>query len=205
MSNEYREQIEIEEVSRKKIYYSIIESLLYVTGDPVSINTIASIIECSIDFTEIIMKDMIKLYKEDESRGLKIIKNNKEYQFVTKPRNSKYMEKLLKTNVRQSLSQAALETLAIIAYRQPITRVEIEEIRGVKSDRAIYTLLDKNLIKESGKKEVVGRPNLYSTTDVFLKYFDFGNIEELPDLESFNIEEDEPNENIEEVENNITT
>ncbi|WP_040329309.1 SMC-Scp complex subunit ScpB [Clostridium ihumii] len=205
MSNEYREQIEIEEVSRKKIYYSIIESLLYVTGDPVSINTIASIIECSIDFTESIMKDMIKLYKEDESRGLKIIKNNKEYQFVTKPRNSKYMEKLLKTNVRQSLSQAALETLAIIAYRQPITRVEIEEIRGVKSDRAIYTLLDKNLIKESGKKEVVGRPNLYSTTDVFLKYFDFGNIEELPDLESFNIEEDAPNENIEkEVENNIT-
>ncbi|MGL4730364.1 MAG: SMC-Scp complex subunit ScpB [Clostridium sp.] len=189
MSNLDKEQLEIEEVSHKKIYYSIIESLLYVSGDPISLSTIASIIECSLDYTEKLMKDMMKVYKDDESRGLKIIKNHKEYQFVTKPKNSNYIQKLLKTNVRQSLSQAALETLAIIAYRQPITRVEIEEIRGVKSDRAIYTLIDKNLIKESGKKDVVGRPNLYSTTDEFLKYFDFGNIEELPSIESFELEE----------------
>ena len=86
-------------------------------------------------------------------------------------------------SVAFSLSRAALETLAIIAYKQPITRVEIEEIRGVKSDRAIYTLLEKNLIKESGKKEVLGRPNLYRTTDEFLKHFDFNNLNQLPELE----------------------
>jgi len=178
-------QLEIEEVSHKKVYYSIIESLLYVSGDPLSVNTIASIIECSVDYTEKLMKELMKLYREEEVRGIKIIKSNKEYQFVTKPQNSDHIQKLLKTNVRQSLSQAALETLAIIAYKQSITRVEIEEIRGVKSDRAIYTLIEKNLIKETGKKEVVGRPNLYATTDEFLKYFDFGNIDEIPSLDSF--------------------
>ncbi|GAA0124750.1 SMC-Scp complex subunit ScpB [Clostridium senegalense] len=199
MNNLHKEQLEIEEVSHKKVYFSIIESLLYASGDPISLSSIASIIECSVEYTEKLMKDIMKIYKEDESRGIKIIKNHKEYQFVTKPKNSSYIQKLLKTNVRQSLSQAALETLSIIAYRQPITRVEIEEIRGVKSDRAIYTLIDKNLIKESGKKDVVGRPNLYGTTDEFLKYFDFGNIDELPSLETFNVEEIESKEEIETV------
>lgn len=193
MTNFYKEQLEIQEVSLKNKYFSVIESLLYVTGDPITLTSIASILEVPINYAEDLMKELIIKYKEDENRGLKIIKNKKEYQFVTKPENSQYIEKLLKTNVRQSLSQAALETLAIIAYKQPITRIEIEEIRGVKSDRAIYTLVDKGLIKESGKKEVVGRPNLYSTTDQFLKYFDFENIEELPELDSFDLEESEDN------------
>ncbi len=97
---------------------------------------------------------------------------------------------LLKTNIRQSLSRAALETLSIIAYKQPITRIEIEDIRGVKSDRAISTLVEKGLIKESGKKSVIGRPNLYATTDGFLKHFDFTSLGELPSLDNF-IEDEE--------------
>ncbi len=175
-------------------YFSIIESLLYVTGDPLPIETIASILECSVDFATDIMKVLEKVYEKDESRGIKVICINKAYQFGTKPINSDHVQMLLKTNVRQSLSRASLETLSIIAYKQPITRLEIEEIRGVKSDRAIYTLVEKGLIKECGKKNVIGRPNLYGTTDEFLKHFDFTSLGELPSLDIFMEEEEEENE-----------
>lgn len=179
-------------------YFSIIESLLYVTGDPLPIETIAGILECSVDFATEIMKVLEKVYEKDESRGIKLICINKAYQFGTKPQNSDHVQMLLKTNVRQSLSRASLETLSIIAYKQPITRVEIEEIRGVKSDRAIYTLVEKGLIKECGKKNVIGRPNLYGTTDEFLKHFDFTSLGELPSLDIF-MDEEEIDENLEEI------
>lgn len=179
-------------------YFSIIESLLYVTGDPLPIETIASILECSVDFALDIMKVLERVYEKDGSRGIKVICINKAYQFGTKPINSDHVQMLLKTNVRQSLSRASLETLSIIAYKQPITRLEIEEIRGVKSDRAIYTLVEKGLIKECGKKNVIGRPNLYGTTDEFLKHFDFTSLGELPSLDIF-MEEEEKGENEEEM------
>lgn len=179
-------------------YFSIIESLLYVTGDPLPIETIAGILECSVDFATEIMEVLEKVYEKDESRGIKLICINRAYQFGTKPLNSDHVQMLLKTNVRQSLSRASLETLSIIAYKQPITRVEIEEIRGVKSDRAIYTLVEKGLIKECGKKNVIGRPNLYGTTDEFLKHFDFTSLGELPSLDIF-MDEEEIDENIEEI------
>jgi len=185
-------QLDIEEVSTRKIYFSIIESLLFVTGESLNLNEIANIIECSIDFTREIINELIVKYEEEE-RGIKIIVTNDLYQFVTKPCNSEYVQKLLKTNIRQSLSQASLETLAIIAYKQPITRVEIEDIRGVKSDRAIYTLSDKKLIEESGRKNVPGRPIIYVTTDEFLKHFNFYSLNEMPSLEDFNIENLEEN------------
>lgn len=184
-------QLEIEEVSTKNIYFSIIESLLFVTGESLKLSEIANILECSIDFTIELLSELIMKY-EEEQRGIKIIVTNDEYQFVTKSCNSEYIQKLLKTNIRQSLSQASLETLAIVAYKQPITRVEIEEIRGVKSDRAIYTLSEKKLIKESGRKNVPGRPIIYVTTDEFLKHFDFESLGEMPSLEEFNKEESEP-------------
>ncbi|GAA0767196.1 hypothetical protein GCM10008908_05980 [Clostridium subterminale] len=171
-------------------YFSIIESLLYATGDPLEIDTIASILECSAEFAIELLKVLEKVYERDESRGIKLICINKAYQLGTKPINSDHIQMLLKTNIRQSLSRAALETLSIIAYKQPITRVEIEDIRGVKSDRAISTLVEKGLIKESGKKNVIGRPNLYVTTDEFLKHFDFTSLGELPSLEDF-IEDEE--------------
>ncbi|MGH4120010.1 SMC-Scp complex subunit ScpB [Clostridium sp.] len=176
--------IDIEEVSTKNIYFSIIESLLFVTGEALKLTEMANILECSVDFTRQLTDELRVKYEED-NRGIKIIVTNDEFQFVTKSCNSEYVQKLLKTNIRQSLSQASLETLAIVAYKQPITRVEIEEIRGVKSDRGLYTLSEKKLIKESGRKNVPGRPIIYVTTDEFLKHFDFNSLQDMPCLENF--------------------
>ena len=175
----------IEEVSTKKIYFYIIESLLFVTGDSLKLSVMANILECSNDFTRELLDELTIEY-EEEDRGIKIISTNDGYQFVTKSCNSEYVQKLLKTNIRQSLSQASLETLAIVAYKQPITRVEIDEIRGVKSDRAIYTLSEKKLIEESGRKNAPGRPIIYATTDEFLKHFNFYSLDEMPSLEELN-------------------
>ncbi|MDF2881023.1 MAG: chromosome segregation and condensation protein ScpB [Clostridiaceae bacterium] len=177
------DQIKIEEFSNKDIYFSIIESLLFASGEPLKVEDIGDIIECSIPFTKDLLNYMILRYSQDD-RGIKLINVNNTYQLVTKPRNSEYVQKLLKTNVRQSLSQAALETLSIIAYKQPITRIEIDEIRGVKSDRAVLTLSEKNLIRETGRMDVPGRPILYSTTDEFLKFFGLENLNQMPQLEA---------------------
>ena len=184
--NEFKiKQLDIEETSTKNIYFSIIESLLFVAGESLKLTEMANILECSIDFTRKLI-DELKIKYEQEDRGIKIVITNEEYQFVTKSCNSEYVQKLLKTNIRQSLSQASLETLAIIAYKQPITRVEIEDIRGVKSDRAIYTLCEKKLIEQNGRKNVPGRPMIYITTDEFLKHFDFHSLNEMPSIEEFN-------------------
>jgi segregation and condensation protein B len=182
MKNEDINQIEIEEASSTSIYFSIIESLLFVSGEPLEVKQIASILECSVGFTRDLLNEMIKLY-DMENRGIKIINVNNSYSLVTKPENSDYIEKLFGNNSRQSLSQAALETLAIVAYKQPITRVDIDEIRGVKSDRAISNLVEKGLIKEGGRLEVPGRPILYGTTDEFLKHFGLQNIDQMPSLD----------------------
>lgn len=192
-------QLESEETSTNNIYFSIIESLLFVTGESLKLTELANILECSVDFTRRLTNELGAKY-EQEQRGIKIIVTNDEYQLVTKPCNSEYVQKLLKINIRQSLSQASLETLAIIAYKQPITRMEVEEIRGVKSDRAIYTLSEKRLIKESGRKNVPGRPIIYITTDEFLKHFDFHSLNEMPSLEDFNKENLQPDANINLVE-----
>lgn len=196
-------QIEIDEVSNKKRYFSVIESLLFVSGEPLKLRNIASIIDCSEKFTKDLMKEFSEMFENDISRGIKIVKVNDAYQFVTKQENSAFVQSLLKTNIRQSLSQAALETLAIIAYKQPITRIDIEEIRGVKSDRAVYTLSEKKLIKESGRKEVPGRPILYVTTREFLKYFDLENLEQLPSLDTYIDEDINEIQNMDNIEDTI--
>lgn len=178
------DQLEINEVSNKNKYFSIIESLLFVSGEPLGLKNIAEIIQCDLKYTDKLLKEMTAIY-EDNSRGIKLISIDDNYQLVTKPHNSEYIQKLLKTNKRQSLSQASLEALAIIAYKQPVTRIDIDEIRGVKSDRAIVSLHEKNLIKECGRLEAPGRPILYATTEEFLRYFNLSNLEELPSLDNF--------------------
>lgn len=193
MNKDYEEQLEINEVSQRNKYKSIIESLLFMSGEPINIKDLATILNCKQDKVSLLLNEMKNNYASKD-RGIKILIYNKAVQLVTKPENSIYVEKLLKTNVRQSLSQAALETLSIIAYKQPITRVAIDEIRGVKSDRAIYTLLEKNIIKECGRLEVPGKPILYGTTEEFLKFFGLDSIEAIPNLEDllkeFSKEED---------------
>lgn len=190
MKKVYINQVEIEQLSKKQSYFSIIESLLFVAGEPLKLKEIVSILELNADTAKNIMEELKEEY-EGMKRGIKLISINDEYQLVTKSENSSYVQRLLKVNSRQSLSQAALETLAIIAYKQPVTRISIDEIRGVKSDRAVLTLLEKELIKESGRLEVAGRPILYSTTDKFLLQFGLESLEQMPDLEKFlDIEED---------------
>lgn len=179
------EQVEFEELSNRNKIYSIIESLLFVAGEPINPNEIAKVLDCSIEETIKYLSDMSILLESSEERGLKLITINGNYQLVTKNENSIFIQKLLKKNVRQSLSQASLESLAIIAYKQPITRVEIDEIRGVKSDSALQRLIDKNLIEETGRKEVIGRPILYGTTEEFLRHFALANLTELPELDFY--------------------
>jgi segregation and condensation protein B len=175
-------QLEIKELSNVPMYSSIIESLLFTSGEPLKLKEVASIMECSTEIVEDIISQLKEDY-ENYNRGIKLVSINDEYQLVTKPENSHYIQKLLKVNTRQSLSQAALETLAIVAYKQPITRVSIDEIRGVKSDRAIVTLMDRGFIKETGRMEVAGRPILFSTTDKFLLHFGLENLSQMPSLE----------------------
>ncbi len=135
------------------------------------------------------------MYEEDEARGVTIVAFAETYQLVTKKEFSDYLKKLVESPSTSSLSQAGLETLAIIAYKQPITRVEIEVIRGVKTERPIQTLVSKGLIKEVGRAEGTGRAKLYGTTSEFLDYFGLKDLQELPALEEISndshAEEDE--------------
>lgn len=192
MNNVDINQFEFEEVSKKDTLLSIIESLLFVSGEPLGVRDIAGILDCSIEDTEIVLEEL-KLSYEESARGIKLITINGMYQLVTKPQNSDFIQKLLKKNTRQSLSQASLESLAIIAYKQPITRIEIDEIRGVKSDSAIQKLIERNLAKEVGRLAVIGRPIQYGTTDEFLRQFGLQDLKELPSLDLFadNIESEE--------------
>lgn len=160
---------------------SIIEGLLFMAGDEgISAKQLGEIVGCETvyvrDAVEELKADMVR-----EGRGLRIAEVAGAYRMTTVPEHAPYFERLAYTPGRQSLSQAALETLAIVAYRQPITRVEIEEIRGVKSDRAIQSLVNKELIEEVGRAEAIGRPILYGTTKAFLDYFGLPSLGDLPE------------------------
>lgn len=184
-------QIEFSEISRKDELMSIIESLLFVSGEPLALKDICRIVEEDFKYVEDLMRELMNIYNGDGARGVKLISLNGTYQLVTKTKNSEHVQKLLKKNVRQSLSQASLESLAIICYKQPITRVEIDEIRGVKSESAIQRLVEKNLVKETGRLEVPGRPILYGTTDEFLRHFALNDLGDLPSIELFENEDEE--------------
>lgn len=168
----------------------IIEAVLFAAGDPIAVKDLSAILNIGEKQLKNIIAEMIQDYKKD-SRGVHIVEFNNKIQLCTKPEYGEYIKKLIKPDNRQNLSQAALETLSIIAYKQPITRTEIDEIRGVRSDRAVATLLERGLIRENGRKDAPGRPILYVTTDDFLKYFGFKNIKELPELIEFNLEIEE--------------
>ncbi|WP_106060843.1 SMC-Scp complex subunit ScpB [Clostridium vincentii] len=185
----------VKEVSKDSTQKGIIEALLFVSGEPLSLKALALYVDDSPKHLEKVLDRLIEDY-QDKDRGIKLIRINGEYQLVTKNEYSDYIQKLLKKNKRQSLSQASLESLAIVAYKQPITRIDIDEIRGVKSDSAISRLMDKELIKEVGRLDVPGRPILYSTTEEFLRQFGVHDLKELPSLDLFAVEE-ELNEKVE--------
>ena len=184
MNNLDVNQYEFEETSRKNKIKSAIESLLFVAGEPLNIRDIYNNLELDRKTVKSILDELAEDFNS-ESRGIKLINIDDSYQFVTKSENSEYIQKMLKKNKRQSLSHASIESLAIIAYKQPITRVDIDEIRGVKSESALQRLLERDLIKDVGRLEVPGRPILYGTTDEFLRQFGLQSLKELPTLDLY--------------------
>jgi len=162
---------------------SILESLLFAAGDEgLSLKQLAEVLEVNELKANEIIDDLKKEYDRDTNRGIMIVQLAGTYQLATKKENAAYLKKLVDSPHTSTLSQAALETLAIIAYKQPITRAEIEEIRGVKTERPLHTLMAKALVKEVGRAEGTGRAYLYGTTKEFLDYFGLKSIEELPKL-----------------------
>lgn len=160
---------------------AVLEALLFVAGEAVPAASLAK----SADVSE---KEVVQLILElaadyrQRGAGLVIRQIEDSFQIVTNPEFGQWVKRFRNVNVSTKLSQPALETLAIIAYKQPITRVEIDQLRGVNSDGAIKTLLEKRLIKIVGKKEVPGRPFLYATTKDFLQYFGLSSLSELPSI-----------------------
>lgn len=172
----------------------ILESLLFAAGDEgLSLKQITSVLEMEEIQVNAILAEMQRDYAQDERRGMTIVQLAGVYQLATKKEHAEYLKKLVESPGTAHLSQAALETLAIVAYKQPITRAEIEEIRGVKTERPLHTLSSRALIKEVGRAEGTGRAFLYGTTKEFLDYFGLKNINELPPLPE-NMEEDEMQE-----------
>lgn len=159
---------------------SIIESLLFVTKKPVSPGEISQVTGFQEDESAKLLDEITQEY---ESRPLQVIKMANGYILATRPQYSSFIDKFLNSPVSVSLSKQALETLSIIAYRQPVTKIDIERIRGVMSDSPIRSLLEKNLIRESGRSEAPGRPILYSTTVDFLKHFGLNDLIDLPPIE----------------------
>jgi segregation and condensation protein B len=169
---------------------SIIEGLLFAAGDEgLEIKQLAEVLELDAKFTASLV-DELRAEMKKKGRGIQIVEIAGALQLATLPEHAPYFERLAASPSRASLSQAALETLSIVAYKQPITRIEIEEIRGVKCDRALQTLVAKDLIEEKGRAEAVGRPILYGTTKSFLDYFALKNLQELPDSSQFEHEVD---------------
>ncbi len=177
-------QIQFLEEFQKKSLKSGIEALLFASGEPLTAKELSIYLEEELKIIENTIQEMIEEYDIQE-RGIKLISIKGSYQLVTKSENSTYIQKLLKKSKRQSLSQASLESLSIIAYQQPITRIDIDEIRGVKSESALQRLLERDLIKEVGRLEVPGRPILYGTTEEFLRQFGIKDLNQLPSLDFF--------------------
>ncbi|KGA98569.1 segregation and condensation protein B [Alkalihalobacillus alcalophilus ATCC 27647 = CGMCC 1.3604] len=166
----------------KKELVAVIESLLFVSGDEgLSEAQLFEIINVEKMEIQLALEQLKEEYKK-KSRGLQVIEIANTYRLATKPEHLSYIKALAISPIHSGLSQAALETLAIIAYKQPITRIEIEEIRGVKSEKALQSLSSKLLIKEAGRAKGTGRPILYGTTPQFLDHFGLKTIEELPPL-----------------------
>ena len=166
------------EINKSK---GVIEAILFAAGREVKITELMSALEASSE-------EVITLV---ESRGLQIVNVGEAYQLCTKQEYYEYLYTIFDKRNKPNLSQAAIETLAIIAYNPKITRAEIEAIRGVNSDGTIYKLLDYNLIEETGKLDAPGRPGTYGVTSEFLRIFGFNNLNELPDLPRYKLDENQ--------------
>ncbi|MFU2163475.1 SMC-Scp complex subunit ScpB [Streptococcus pluranimalium] len=171
---------------------SQMEALLFVAGEEgLSIRQLAALLELPPSGLQQSMDKLIDKYQADEDSALRILESANTYKLVTKEAYAELLKSYAHTPINQSLSRASLETLSIIAYKQPITRIEVDAIRGVNSSGAIGKLQAFGLVHEVGKKEVLGRPNLYATTDYFLDYMGINRLDELVDVSDIDIKEEE--------------
>lgn len=168
----------------------IIEAILFAAGNPVEISDIAMILEWNPEDVQKVLEEM-RIELSEGNRGIEIIKVNNAYQLCTKKEYYDYIYPLLDKRGKPNLSNAALETLSIIAYNPKITRAEIEQLRGVSSDATIYKLLEYHLIEDAGKADLPGKPMTYQTTDEFLRLFGVSSLEKLPELPRIKIDENE--------------
>ena len=159
----------------------IIEAILFVCGDALEIDELANALGHTSEAIQAAVEDLETLLAAGY-RGVQVKRFGSKVQLVSKAEYATYVERVLQPVQKQSLSQAALETLVIVAYRQPVTRQEVEAVRGVKCDYSLQSLIQKGLIMDAGRKETLGRPILYATTDQFLSHFGLASLKELPDL-----------------------
>lgn len=167
-----------------KTMKSALETMMFMWGEPLEVKDAAQILEEDVKTVRELCKELQTEY-EQEGRGIRIREVDDAFGFVTFAENEIFVQKLCTPVRTKRLSQAALEVLAIIAYRQPVTRAEIDSIRGIKSDRVIDNLAGKGLIEAVGRSEAVGRPVIYATTKEFLKKFGFTSLKDLPEVEEF--------------------
>ncbi|WP_422803576.1 SMC-Scp complex subunit ScpB [Streptococcus sp. FT1-106] len=173
-------------------YLAQVEALLFVAGeDGLSLRQLASLLNLTPTALQQQLEKLSQKYQEDDSSSLCLLETSNTYKLVTKEVFADLLRDFAKAPVNQSLSRASTEVLSIIAYKQPITRIEVDDIRGVNSSSAISKLMALGLITEAGKKEVIGRPNLYATTDYFLDFMGINDLAELVDVSDVEIGEEE--------------
>ena len=169
-------------MNSKKTIKSAFESMMFTWGEPLDAKMAADVFNISKQDAYEYFRELQTEY-EQEGRGIVIREVNGAFQFVTREENADYIERLCTPVKAKRLSQSALEVLAIVAYKQPVTKGEIEAIRGIKCDRVMEGLMTKNLVEAVGRSEAIGRPILYGTTDTFLKNFGFTSIKDLPEID----------------------
>lgn len=165
-----------------KVIKSAFESMLFIWGEPLPAKDAADVFGIDKETAISLFRELMEEYQQ-EGRGIVIREINGAFQFTTKEENADYIEKLCTPVKMKRLSQSALEVLAIVAYKQPVTKGEIEAIRGIKCDRVMEGLMGKGLVEAVGRSQAIGRPILYGTTDMFLKNFGFTSLKDLPEIE----------------------
>ncbi|NLN64831.1 MAG: SMC-Scp complex subunit ScpB [Clostridiaceae bacterium] len=166
---------------------SILEAVLFTAGDSVSLEKLSEIVDQDRKTTASILSNLEMKYRNSH-RGIMLRQLGTSYQLCTKPEYEQYIAALGTSRKKQGLSQAAYEVLAIIAWHQPVTRAQVEQIRGVNSDSVIINLMEKNLIEETGRQDSPGKPRLYGTTEEFLRVFGFSSMNDLPQVEMHEIQ-----------------
>ena len=166
----------------KESIFEMVLAVLFAAGDPVSIADLADLADVDRELFDELMNELIET-KNERNEGILIRRIADKVQLCTNAEYAEYIKRLLAPEVKGRLSNPVLETLSIIAYKQPVTRSEIENIRGVRCDYAVSVLLEKGMIAEVGRKDVIGRPVLFATTDDFLRHFGITNLNELPEID----------------------